>query len=177
MLGTIESVALSSRLLRQSSTVSLQYAKSYRPDDCGQRPFRSGSVRSGCHRRLALLLLSARPHRQGHVADVERVAKTSLQAAEPNLGRFIATDKPDRADMPAAPALASLLATAATRAWQMGRHSNPVRPILISAASVTNWHNGMKVVLLPKKTRGGTATALRIGYGDEKVALWQVRCR
>ena len=103
-------------------------------------------------------------------ADVSRVAKAYFKPQNRTLGRFIATAKPDRADMPARPELATLLAdykgdTAATE----GEVFEPSAENLEKRIERFKLDNGMKVALLPKMTRGNTVqVALRIGYGDEK---------
>ncbi len=104
------------------------------------------------------------------VADVSRVAKAYFKSQNRTLGRFIPTAKPDRSDMPVRPELASLLAdykgdTAATE----GEVFEPSAENLEQRIERFKLDNGMKVALLPKKTRGNTVqVALRIGYGDEK---------
>ncbi len=105
------------------------------------------------------------------LADVSRVAKAYFKPQNRTLGRFIATAKPDRAEMPARPELATLLAdykgdTAATE----GEVFDPSAENLEKRIERFTLDNGMKVALLPKKTRGNTVqVALRIGYGDEKL--------
>ncbi len=104
------------------------------------------------------------------VADVSRVAKAYFKPQNRTLGRFIPTAKPDRSDMPVRPELATLLAdykgdTAATE----GEVFEPSAENLEKRIERFKLDNGMKVALLPKKTRGNTVqVALRIGYGDEK---------
>ena len=104
------------------------------------------------------------------LADVSRVAKAYFKPQNRTLGRFIPTAKPDRSDMPARPELATLLAdykgdTAATE----GEAFEPSAENLEKRIERFKLDNGMKVALLPKKTRGNTVqVALRIGYGDEK---------
>ncbi len=104
------------------------------------------------------------------LADVSRVAKAYFKPQNRTLGRFIPTAKPDRAEMPARPELATLLAdykgdTAATE----GEVFDPSAANLEKRIERFTLDNGMKVALLPKKTRGNTVqVALRIGYGDEK---------
>ena len=105
------------------------------------------------------------------LADVSRVAKAYFKPQNRTLGRFIPTAKPDRAEMPARPELATLPAdykgdTAATE----GEVFDPSAENLEKRIERFTLDNGMKVALLPKKTRGNTVqVALRIGYGDEKL--------
>ena len=103
-------------------------------------------------------------------ADVTRVAKTYLKPQNRTLGRYIPTAKPDRVDMPTRPELATLLVdykgdTAASE----GEVFDPSAENLEKRTERFKLDNGMKVALLPKKTRGNTVqVAFRIGHGDEK---------
>ncbi len=104
------------------------------------------------------------------LADVERVAKTYFKAQNRTLGRFIPTDKPDRSDMPAKPEVAALLSDyKGDQSMAEGEVFDPSPANIEKRIERFTMANGMKVVLLPKKTRGATVQmALRIGYGDEK---------
>ena len=104
------------------------------------------------------------------LADVQRVAKTYFKAQNRTLGRFIPTDKPDRADMPAKPELAALLADyKGEPSMAEGEVFEPTPANLEARVERYALANGMKVALFNKKTRGNTVQiALRIGYGDEK---------
>ncbi len=102
------------------------------------------------------------------LADVQRVAQTYFKPQNRTFGRFIATDKPDRVAIPEAPALASVLAELRTaEAVEAGENFDPT-PANIEARVIRyRLPNGLKVVLFPKQTRGGTAhVVLRRGYGD-----------
>ncbi|MFN3629806.1 MAG: M16 family metallopeptidase [Casimicrobiaceae bacterium] len=104
------------------------------------------------------------------LADIERVAATYFKPENRTLGRFIATDRPDRVPIPAAPPVESLLAN-----WKggevisAGEDFDPTPRAIESRAMRYTLPSGLKVVLWPKKTRGGTThVVLRRGYGDEK---------
>ena len=103
------------------------------------------------------------------LADVSRVAKRYFKAQNRTLGRFIPTDKPDRADIPARPELATLLADFKGEAnMAEGEVFEPTPTNLEQRVERFKLANGMKVALLSKKTRGNTVQmAIRIGYGDE----------
>jgi len=170
MLGTIESVARKPFTQAELDRVKLQYAKSY-----DQTIADSGRFAVALSEAVAIgdwRFYFYQRDRIGKVtlADVERVAKTYFKPQNRTLGRFIATDKPDRADMPAAPALASLLAGyRGDESMADGEAFEPSPANIDQRSERYKLANGMKVVLLPKKTRGGTVQlALRIGYGDEK---------
>nr|MBP6531069.1 insulinase family protein [Burkholderiales bacterium] len=104
------------------------------------------------------------------IADVERVAKAYFKPQNRALGRFIPTDKPDRADMPARPDLSVLLADyKGDASLSEGEVFDTAPANIVKRSERYALANGLKVVLLPKKTRGATVQlALRIGYGDEK---------
>ncbi len=102
------------------------------------------------------------------LADVERVAKTYLKPQNRTLGKFIPVDKPDRAEMPPTPAVADLLKNyQSTQSQEAGEVFDPTPANIEARVERFKLANGMKVVLLPKKTRGNTVQiAFRNGYGD-----------
>ncbi len=104
------------------------------------------------------------------LADIQRVAKTYFKPQNRTLGRFIPTDKPDRADMPVKPDLATLLSDyKGDASMAEGEVFETTPASLEQRVERYTLGNGMKVALLNKKTRGNTVhMALRMGYGDEK---------
>jgi zinc protease len=103
-------------------------------------------------------------------ADVVRVAKVYLKSSNRTLGEFIPTNAPDRAEIPAAldPAVRFKDYKAAT-AIQQGEAFDPTPQNIEARAIRTKLPNGLKLVMFPKKTRGGTVTAsLNVRFGDEK---------
>jgi zinc protease len=104
------------------------------------------------------------------LADVERVAKTYLKPQNRTLGRFIPVTKPDRAEMPATPAIADAMKQfKGSDALGDGEQFDPTPDNIEKRVERFTLANGMKVNLLPKKTRGNTANiAMSIGFGDEK---------
>src|SRR5215831_529406 len=102
--------------------------------------------------------------------DVARVAKQYLKPSNGTLGRFIPTEAPDRSEVPPTPDLVSKLKDyKGNGPIQEGEVFDPT-PANIEARLVrTTLSNGLKVVLLPKKTRGGTVLAqISLHFGDEK---------
>jgi zinc protease len=103
-------------------------------------------------------------------ADVQRAADTYLKPANRVLGMFVPTAQPDRAAIPAATDLAAALEAyrsdenvAAGEAFEPTPQNIEARVIRRTLA------NGIKVALLPKKTRGGTVIAqLELYWGDEQ---------
>lgn len=102
------------------------------------------------------------------LADVARVAKAYYKRDNRTLGRFLPTDKPDRAIMPPSPALANLLADyRGETTMAEGEVFDPTPAHIDARSERYRLANGMKVVLLPKRTRGNTVNlSLGIGYGD-----------
>jgi zinc protease len=108
--------------------------------------------------------------RQVTTADVQRAADTYLKPANRVLGMFVPTAQPDRAAIPPAPDLAAALdAYRSSETVDAGEAFDP-SPANIEARVIRRTlSNGIKVALLPKKTRGATVTAqLTLYWGDEK---------
>mgnify|MGYP001555513469 FL=1 len=103
------------------------------------------------------------------VADVQRVALAYLKPSNRVLGVFLPTRHPDRARIPPPPDLAQALsgyhggeAPAAGEAFDPTPANVEARVIRRTLA------NGIRVALLPKKTRGHTVVArLALHWGDE----------
>jgi len=102
--------------------------------------------------------------------DVARVAKKYLKASNRTIGEFIPTENPDRTEVAAAPDVEGMLKNYAGRAAvEAGEAFDPSPANIDSRTERLTLANGMKLVLLPKKTRGGGVTAtLSLHYGDEK---------
>ena len=102
--------------------------------------------------------------------DVLRVAKTYLKESNRTLGVFVPTKNPDRADIPATPDVAALLKDfKGGEAIAEGEVFDPTPANIEARISRSKLPNGAKVVLLPKKTRGGTVMAqITMRFGDEK---------
>ncbi len=170
MLQTLESVARKPFTAAELDRVKLQLAKAY-----DQSLADSGRLAVGLSEAVAVgdwrfYFFQRDRIAKVTLADVERVAKAYLKAQNRTLGRFIPTDRPDRADMPATPQLAALLADyRGDQSMAEGEVFDPSPANIERRVERYTLANGMKVVLLPKKTRGATVQlALRIGYGDQK---------
>jgi zinc protease len=108
--------------------------------------------------------------RQVKLEDVRRVADAYLKPANRVLGVFVPTDRPERAPIPAAPdtrqALAALQGGARPDA---GEAFDPTPENIEQRVIRRTLANGMRVALLPKKTRGGKVVAnLSLYWGDEQ---------
>jgi zinc protease len=103
-------------------------------------------------------------------ADVLRVAKAYLKESNRTTGLFIPTKSPDRAEIPATPDVATLLKDFKGGEAISQGESFDTSPANIEARLVrVKLANGTKLVMLPKKTRGGTVVAqLMVRFGDEK---------
>src|ERR1039457_7063264 len=103
-------------------------------------------------------------------ADVARVAKAYLKSSNRTLGEFIPTAAPDRAEIPATPDPAARFKDYhGGAAIQQGEAFDPTPKSIEARVIRATLPNGLKLVMFPKKTRGGTVTALvDIRFGDEK---------
>jgi zinc protease len=102
--------------------------------------------------------------------DVLRVAKAYLKESNRTVGVFIPTKNLDRAEIPAAPDLAALFKDyKGGETISEGEVFDPTPANIEARLTRASLPNGMKVVLLPKKMRGGTVVArLTVRFGDEK---------
>jgi zinc protease len=108
--------------------------------------------------------------------DVERVAKAYLKESNRTLGEFIPTKTPDRVEIPATPDdTATFKDFKGGATISEGEAFDPSPRNIESRLIRAKLSNGVKVVLLPKKTRGGTVTASFIArFGDEKSLFGKV---
>jgi zinc protease len=104
------------------------------------------------------------------VADVTRVAKAYLKSSNRTLGEFIPTTAPDRAEIPATPDAAALFKDYhGGAAVQQGEVFDPTPQNIEARVIRATLPNGLKLVMFPKKTRGGTVSAtITVRFGDEK---------
>jgi zinc protease len=102
--------------------------------------------------------------------DVLRVAKQYLKSSNRTLGEFVPTTSPERVDIapPADPAV-RLKGYTGGAAAAAGETFDTSPANIESRVTRLKLSNGVKVVLLPKKTRGGTVVAQMVfRFGDEK---------
>ena len=100
--------------------------------------------------------------------DVARVAKLYLKDSNRTTGRFLPTAAPDRTEVPATPNVAAEVKDyKGNAAVEAGEVFDPT-PANIDARTIrVTLPNGLKLALLPKKTRGGTVNAtLVLHFGD-----------
>jgi zinc protease len=102
--------------------------------------------------------------------DVARVAKAYLKDTNRTLGMFIPTKTPDRAEIPASPDLAGVLKDYKGGAGMAKGETFSPTPANIEGRVVrAKLPGGARIVMLPKKTRGGEVIAsVRLDFADEQ---------
>ena len=104
--------------------------------------------------------------------DVQRVAEHYLKPANRVLGVFVPTERPERAEIPAATGLEEALAAYRaddTKSLELGEAFDPSPANIESRVLRRQLANGINAALLSKKTRGGRVVAsLALHWGDEK---------
>ncbi|HEY6931415.1 MAG TPA: pitrilysin family protein [Thermoanaerobaculia bacterium] len=108
--------------------------------------------------------------RSATLEDVQRVAAAYLKPSNATVGEFYPTPKPDRAEIPPRPDVAAELKGYKGDAAVAAGEAFDVAPAAIESRVVRfDLPAGMKVALLPKKTRGQTiVAAMTFHFGDEK---------
>jgi zinc protease len=104
------------------------------------------------------------------VLDVKRVAAAYLKPDNRTVGVFIPTEKPDRAEIPAAPDVDELVKDyKGSKTIAQGEAFDPAPANIEARTQRSELPNGMKLALLPKKTRGESVEAtITLRFGDEK---------
>lgn len=101
--------------------------------------------------------------------DVNRVARAYLQPSNRTVGIYYPTKEPQRTTIPSQPDLAEMIGEYKGRSDTAMGEAFDVNPIKIEARTKRKMIEGLKVALLPKKTRGNTVVLrLNLNYGDEK---------
>jgi zinc protease len=103
-------------------------------------------------------------------ADVQRVAAAYLKPSNRTVGRFIPTQTPDRAEVPAVPNVAAIVGNYKGRASVAAGEAFDASPKNIDArATRSRLANGAHVTLLPKETRGDRVLAqVVVRHGTEQ---------
>ena len=102
--------------------------------------------------------------------DVVRVAKTYFLESNRTVGEFIPTGQPERAEIPTTPDLTALFKNyKGGQAISQGESFDPTPANIEARLQRAQLPSGMKLVMLPRRTRGGTVSAvLELNFGDEK---------
>ncbi|WP_141100600.1 M16 family metallopeptidase [Roseateles aquatilis] len=108
------------------------------------------------------------------LADVERVRQAYLRPANRTLGRYLPTDKVERVEIPAAPALEARLAQLkGPPKVEEGERFDPTPARLAQRTATKRLPSGIALTTLAKQTRGNTVQLrmqLRWGERDETYA-------
>jgi zinc protease len=89
--------------------------------------------------------------------DVQKVAKAYFKTSNRTVGEFLPDVKPDRAEIPAVPNIAEVLKDyKGETAVQAGEAFDPSPENIESRTTRVDLPNGIKLALLPKKTRGSS---------------------
>jgi zinc protease len=117
-----------------------------------------------------LLFLHRDRLKQATSADLQRVAGKYFKSSNRTVGLFVPTAKPDRAEMPPPPDVASMLKDYKGSAPVAAGEAFDPAPLNIDVRTTrSTLPSGLKLSLLPKKTRGETVVAnLTLRIGDEK---------
>ena len=104
------------------------------------------------------------------LAQVQEVASRYLKSSNRTVGLFLPTVKPDRAEIPQAPDIADVLRDYRSDASvAQGEAFNPTPSNIESRTVRTTLPGGLRLALLPKKTRGNTVVAqIGLQWGDEQ---------
>ncbi len=101
--------------------------------------------------------------------EVQQVAARYFKPANRTLGMFIPTPKPDRSEIPATPDVAAMLKDYKGEAAIAAGEAFDPSPTNIESRTKRAEAAGVKMALLPKKTRGGTVVAqMLFRFGDEQ---------
>ena len=103
-------------------------------------------------------------------ADVQRVAAAYLKPTNRTIGQFIPTEKPERAEIPPPPDVAALVKDYKGSAVIAEGEAFDPSPANIETRTIkADVAGGLKLALLPKKTRGNiVVAAMTFRFGDEK---------
>lgn len=105
-------------------------------------------------------------------AEVTQAAARYFKPSNRTLGMFIPTAQPDRAEIPPTPDLSAALKNYKGDATVAAGEAFDPSPANIEAHTVRSEAGGVKLALLPKKTRGGKVVAqMALRYGDEKSVM------
>ena len=104
------------------------------------------------------------------VEEVKRVAAHYLKADNRTTGMFLPTEKPQRTEIPKTPDVESLVKDyKGNENLAVGEAFDPAPANIESRTLRSELPNGMKLALLPKKTRGESVEArITLRFGDER---------
>ncbi|MGH8772349.1 MAG: insulinase family protein, partial [Burkholderiales bacterium] len=104
--------------------------------------------------------------------EVSQAAAKYFKPSNRTLGIFIPTPKPERAEIPATPDLNAVLKDYKGAAAVAAGEAFDPSPANIESRTTRTDAGGIKLALLPKKTRGGKVVAqMAIRYGNEQLLM------
>jgi len=108
--------------------------------------------------------------RTATLGDVQRVARAYLQSSNRTVGVFLPTPSPARASIPAAPDVLAMLKDYHGEPARAAGEAFDASPANIEARTTRKTlAGGLKLALLPKKTRGAVVVAtMRLHFGTEE---------
>lgn len=113
--------------------------------------------------------------RQVTPEQVARAAAAYFKPSNRTLGLFIPTPKPDRAEIPPTPDVQAALKDYKGDALVAAGEAFDPSPANIESRTTREEAGGLKLALLPKKTRGGNVVAQMVfRYGDEQSLMKRV---
>jgi zinc protease len=117
-----------------------------------------------------LIFLNRDRLRAVKTADVQRVWQTYFKASNRTAGLFYPTKQPERAEVPAKPDVLALVKDyKGDAAKEAGEAFDPSNANIDARTQRSTLPGGIKLSLLPKKTRGGSVVvAYNLHSGDEK---------
>jgi zinc protease len=117
-----------------------------------------------------LMFLNRDRLRAVKTADVQRVWSTYFKASNRTTGLYYPTKQPERVEMPAKPDVVALVKDyKGNAAKEDGEAFNPSPANIDARTQHSQLPGGMKLALLPKKTRGGAVVAvLNLHFGAER---------
>lgn len=102
-------------------------------------------------------------------ADVQRVAAAYLKASNRTVALFVPSEKPDRSEIPPAPDVAAIVKDYKGEAAVSEGEAFDPSPANVESRTTRIDIGGLKLALVPKKTRGKTVVAtMTLRFGDEK---------
>jgi len=170
MLDTVEGLVKEPPTKDEVDRIKTKYLKQFEMEIADSQSVALDLSESAADGDWRLMFLGRDELKKVTEQDVLRVAKTYLKESNRTIGQFVPDKTPDRAEIPEVGDIAARFkdfkgGEGATE----GEVFDP-SPANIEARVIrSKLANGMKLALLPKKTRGGTVNVfIALRFGDEK---------
>jgi len=170
MLATIAGIAKDPITEAEVARVRQKAAKSFDETMASPQAFGVAISEAIALGDWRLFFLERDRYRKVTPADVQRVALAYLKRSNVTIGEFQPDPKPDRAPVPATVDVAAMVKDyKGDAAVAAGESFDPSPANLDARTQRFTLPNGMKVALLPKKTRGESVNfSMTLRFGDEK---------